>query len=1178
MKRRFRREQLNIKSGAGNGYMSSGRHGCKLGKKGFSLPELFIVVALMGILAVITMTGIIVFAQDLKLMEMDGTAKQIFVAAQNHLTRMEASGLLSEYDEAAARPGAEGELAKAALGNAMDKAEDYPADYPVSEGKSHAESWVAEVVNNPDGHAFYRVGHRSSPALNADNNLESSILKDMLPFGAIDDTVRSGGSYYIEYDLKTAQVYAVFYTDSADGLTELEVKQLSHSGRSDDNTGMEARKSLLTTTDGGRKTVGYYGGAAAQNLETVKLLEPKIIVENGEKLQIKIQDFNYFVGDGFGNNIESRLEVTVTGVDSGKSKTFNMAIGNTPNSDGFYPYSTEANNTWLWKAEKYDVLEKKYMEYTMTLDDISKAGSTNASGVYEGTHFADIFPEMIPGENIRIEAKLTSNNVLCGAVTAQAMTNSIFADASHITAGEGEMLNDTGKLAVKVSAVRHLENLNNAVSNINTNTALISTKGSVVETVDVVGDIYWKFIAEDSEGKESYVTKTTGNVYSSNTNSNKLLSNGSFYPIENKTIKKFSGNRFGISNFVINGNTGIDAVGLFSKLGVAGQETIEIIDVTLKNFNVKGNGCTYAGALVGQIDSSCKSAKISGVLVMRGTSSDIESSSVTGAKNSGGMIGYSYVTGAGSNGLEVNNCTVAGVKVEGTNNAGGLIGRLGGARAEIKNSYTSGTTKKGVYPISGGVYDVKASGTASADIGEEYGNAGGLIGFVYSGSQKDHKIINCFSTCSTAGAFTAGGIVGSDMNSTSTYTNCYTAAPVAKIEVSDVPESVSGKKSFGAFAGKLDSGVTIKGCEYNMNFYSSDDNMKATGQGDNAKIAGKTTSDLSLLDKDKVSAKFTFTYDDAFDVSARYPYRPVNATGYIVEPPADGSPAIITGVYYGDWEEPEDAGIPIKPDDPETPIIENIEIKIKNGYVYAYREKVGGKWYWYILTAENGVEGPPIDCLSHTNGVEVEDWQYGFIFDKDNKNSPFKGNGADYEAGVEVSIKKSPSAKEETYYFCKYKDTSFYDSEGFAVSPGLKFKGKNYKIVFNKNFAAAMTLVQFDGKMSNGQVIQKARNDILGQGDKAYHVRCQKQLNNIMTNGTYFPTKEYVQDCGFNVSKDYLPLPIETGTFSGKYDATYQDTELRYNIKYNGGDPDKLFNNVTGTVIAQINDNTVNQP
>ena len=208
MKRRFRREQLNIKSSAGYGDMNSGRHGCKLGKKGFSLPELLIVVTLMGIIAVITMTGIIVFAQDLKLMEMDGTAKQIFVAAQNHLTRMEASGLLAGYEEDAEKDGAAGDAGKAALGTAMSAADDFPADYPHYGYGSASDAWNDQVVGKPEEHAFYRVGHNSGTS--SSDNLGGSILKDMLPFGAIDDTVRSGGSYYIEYDLKTAQVYAVF--------------------------------------------------------------------------------------------------------------------------------------------------------------------------------------------------------------------------------------------------------------------------------------------------------------------------------------------------------------------------------------------------------------------------------------------------------------------------------------------------------------------------------------------------------------------------------------------------------------------------------------------------------------------------------------------------------------------------------------------------------------------------------------------------------------------------------------------------------------------------------------------------------------------------------------------------------------------------------------------------------
>ena len=1073
MKRRFRREQLNIKSSAGYGDMNSGRHGCKLGKKGFSLPELLIVVALMGILAVITMTGIIVFAKDLKLMEMDGTAKQIFVAAQNHLTRMEASGLLAGYEEEAGK-----------LGNAMTAADDYPSDYPSSDGKTPAEAWAAEVVGN-DGHAFYRIGHNSKASTS--ENLEGSILKDMLPFGAIDDTVRSGGSYYIEYDLKTAQVYAVFYTDSADGLTEKEVKQLSHSGRSDDNTGMEARKSLLTTTDGGRKTVGYYGGAAAQNLETVKLLEPKIIVENGEKLQIKIQDFNYFVGDGFGNNIESRLEVTVTGVDSGKSKTFNMAIGNTPNSDGYYPYSTESNNTWLWEAVNIPAITAggvtvpEHMQYTLTLDDISKTGTTNASGIYEGTHFADIFPEMIPGENIRIEAKITSNNVLCSAVTAQAMTNSLFADANHIMAAD--KVTDTGKLAVKVSAVRHLENLNPWLSD-------VSDK---VETVDVAGNISWNDYVNANKSSDG---KTYVYAYKKGTDSvGQECSEDSFYPIENLKLKTFRGNRFVISDFVIDKSNikardGLEATGLFSRIGQAGlgQTSIIIDGVTLQNFDVKGNGCTYAGALVGLINSGCTDAQINGVLVMKGTNSG-DKSIVTGAKNCGGIIGYSNVNGSGTgDGLKVTNCAVVGtlVGINGSSTAdyaGGLIGRLDGRYANIRNSYASGMTSGGKYLTNSEDCNVRATGYA-----------GGLIGYIYSPSEwsegKYHSVMDSFSTCSVAGNEGGGGLVGSDMNTTTDYKRCYSAGPVVKVK--------SSGGFYGGFAGRIDA-ITLDDCSYNKNFYTPDDNMQATGQGDNPKISGKTTLEMQISGKCK-----TQVYDNT--LTGTYPYRPVNTTG-IVMTDASGSHFEYTGMYYGDWEEPEpqEVDIPDEPALPETPEIENLEAVIKDGYVYAYREKIEGKdgWYWYILTASGTTESDPIDYLAHANNVQVQDgWEYGFLLKDSNFNSKFTGGN-------------HPYANAET----------------------VKLKDKT---------------------------------------TNPYHIRREDQLRKIT--GNYFPTKKYIQDCGFTVSGS---LPVNTVTaFSGTYDATFEKNKnKRYNIQHKGtGDSTKLFDKVTGTVKAQINGNTVNQP
>ena len=376
---------------------------------------------------------------------------------------------------------------------------------------------------------------------------------------------------------------------------------------------------------------------------------------------------------------------------------------------------------------------------------------------------------------------------------------------------------------------------------------------------------------------------------------------------------------------------------------------------------------------------------------------------------------------------------------------------------------------------------------------------------------------------------------------------------------------------YGGFAGIIDA-TTLDDCSYNKNFYTPDDNMQATGQGDNPKISGKTTLEMQISGKCK-----TQVYDNT--LTGTYPYRPVNTTG-IVMTDASGSHFEYTGMYYGDWEEPEpqEVDIPDEPALPETPEIENLEAVIKDGYVYAYREKIEGKdgWYWYILTASGTTESDPIDYLAHANNVQVQDgWEYGFLLKDSNFNSKFTGGNHPYANAETVKLKDKKTGKDDTYYFYKY--TGTYDDEGFAVSPNLKWKSKDYCIVFNNNFSCAMALVPTLHKKDNDKylTIKKAKDDYVGEKNP-YHIRREDQLRKIT--GNYFPTKKYIQDCGFTVS-GYLP--VNTGTaFSGTYDATFEKNKnKRYNIEYKGtGDSTKLFDKVTGTVKAQINGNTVNQP
>ena len=68
---------------------------------GFTLAELLLVVGIIVILTGISFIAATYYSRVLKLNEMDNTAKQIFIAAQNHLTSVEATGELDRYAKSA---------------------------------------------------------------------------------------------------------------------------------------------------------------------------------------------------------------------------------------------------------------------------------------------------------------------------------------------------------------------------------------------------------------------------------------------------------------------------------------------------------------------------------------------------------------------------------------------------------------------------------------------------------------------------------------------------------------------------------------------------------------------------------------------------------------------------------------------------------------------------------------------------------------------------------------------------------------------------------------------------------------------------------------------------------------------------------------------------------------------
>ena len=243
-------------------------------KRGFTMAEMLIVVAIIGVLGAVAFVAVNQHQRSLERLERDSVAREIFIAAQNHLTMAESQGYLGVSDK-------KGTVEDAAKGYYFFV---YPTDKYSADGTP------------------------------------KTLLDLMLPFGSIDETVRGGGSYIIRYHPDTATVMDVFYcsnesTDSRFGhtLTAGEEKDLVA------NWG-EGKESARKNYKG--KVLGWYGGATAETLSRAEVYAPIIVVENADKLRIGIQEGKGPNGET--NPQKSSLQVIVKGMTSGAEKAFTL--------------------------------------------------------------------------------------------------------------------------------------------------------------------------------------------------------------------------------------------------------------------------------------------------------------------------------------------------------------------------------------------------------------------------------------------------------------------------------------------------------------------------------------------------------------------------------------------------------------------------------------------------------------------------------------------------------------------------------------------------------------------------------------------------------------------------------------------------------------------------------------
>ena len=663
-------------------------------RRGFTLAELLMTVAIIGILAAFGFVAVVQHQKSLKLTEMDNAAREIFVAAQNHLSESKSSGdwgkIYNKYKD-----GTTDSVYTLYLGGYFDQTSDKTKTVTDSTDKSKHD-WRTITVT-PEAVSDLR---------------KNTALGVMLPVGATDETLLSGGCYVVEYDAMTATVYGVFYTDKTQaGVDETDIAEIDNmnGGRNDGNSN---RKQFQKSVSGTSYTyaIGYYGGASATESTISKtsvkftVTPPTLTLLNEERLLLVVSDrnkSNLLYQSTKQKNAKYTYTLTLTVHDSDGHQ---MDIGD---SVPYYP-TGDGKTVYI-------------------LDSVADK---------DQAHFAKLFHSadgtgLTPGSNIYVTADATvtwnDNTDSTASASAQATSethNSLFADGSGSDAGA---LIENG---------RHLQNLSTSVSGVTDAYAKAHLKKDIAwNTEGGSKNTPASFInGLKDEEKKYFITTTTSTL--------------DFRSIYNTSLTSFDGTNgttsYTLSSFTVkegtaNESDSVDA-GLFSK--AAADFTVQ--DLSVDTFTVTSAASGNAGAILGTYQPGTETSKLTlqNVTVQNSrVGKEITKDSSAAANAASGMLVGSTTDGI----LNLNGCSVKGtIEAYGTK-AGGLVGLENANSVTLQNCNVGEKEETGKITISateaaGGLIGRHTSGSLlisssnvkarEVDVSafSEQGAAGGLIG------------------------------------------------------------------------------------------------------------------------------------------------------------------------------------------------------------------------------------------------------------------------------------------------------------------------------------------------------------------------------------------------------------------------------------------------------------------
>ena len=239
-------------------------------RRGFTLPEVLLTVAILVVIFAVAVIGVSKFQQSLRQKELDSKAEIIYMAAQNRLTELAASGRSDLYTPTKVTTDAAGMTTTETL---------LPDVFELGEDNTPIDRKPNELTKDLFDNLYYVQSTGVGTGI-------STTAATILPENRVEAEIRDN-YWVIEYSPDSASVYAVFYSEDRSDYTPAGYNNFR-------------AKNIRIKEN---KMVGYYGGDIVKTVDTTQLTTT-IDIDNAEQLIA-----TFWSSDPFNNGVT--FEITI---------------------------------------------------------------------------------------------------------------------------------------------------------------------------------------------------------------------------------------------------------------------------------------------------------------------------------------------------------------------------------------------------------------------------------------------------------------------------------------------------------------------------------------------------------------------------------------------------------------------------------------------------------------------------------------------------------------------------------------------------------------------------------------------------------------------------------------------------------------------------------------------------